>query len=78
MGSKEPEEFARDAQSLEREAWNHTFDNPEKYIKKKLKMLKRDMYIEPSWKEIEHLRTLKTQVAIDNAIRSIISRHWEK
>lgn len=51
---------------------------PEKYIKAKLKILKRDFWIEPTEKELEHLKTLTTQVSIDNAILSIIAHHWDK
>lgn len=51
---------------------------PEKYTNAKLKILYRDFYIEPTETELEHLKTLKTQVSIDNAILSIIAHHWDK
>lgn len=54
------------------------FTTPEKYAKAKLKILRRDFYIEPTEAELEHLKTLKTQISIDNAILSIINRHWDK
>ena len=52
------------------------FKTPEQYLKAKLKILKRDFYIEPTETEIEHLNTLKTQIEIDNAVLSIIAHHW--
>lgn len=52
------------------------FSTPEKYVKAKLKILRRDFYIEPTEVEIKHLNELKTQVSIDNAILGIINNHW--
>ena len=54
------------------------FKTAEKYVKDKLRILKRDFYIEATYEEVSHLKTLKTQTAIDNAILSIINRHWDK
>lgn len=53
------------------------FITPEKYIKSKLKILSRDFYIEATEEEIAHLKTLKTQISIDNAILGIINRRWD-
>ena len=53
------------------------FKNPKQYIKAKLKMLRNEMFIQPTEEEIRHLLTLKSDVAIDNAIHSIIDRHWD-
>jgi len=50
---------------------------PEKYIKAKLKILRRDFCIEATEEELEHLKTLTTQIAIDNAILGIINRRWD-
>ena len=52
------------------------FTTPEKYLKAKLKILNRDFKITPTETELEHLRTLTTEIAIDNAILSIINHHW--
>lgn len=52
------------------------FKNPEQYLKEKLKILSRDFKITPTETELEHLRTLTTQISIDNAILSVIARHW--
>ena len=49
---------------------------PEKYLKAKLKILSRDFKITPTETELEHLRTLTTEISIDNAILSVIARHW--
>lgn len=56
------------------------FKNPEQYIKARVKILsdRRSFGIIPTDEEMEHLRTLNTQVQIDNAIISIIDRRWNK
>lgn len=53
------------------------FKTPEKYIKSKLKILSRDFHIEATEEEVRHLKILKTQIAIDNAVLSIINHHWD-
>jgi hypothetical protein len=45
-------------------------------VQAKLKILRRDFYIDPTEEEIEHLKTLTTQISIDNAILGIINRRW--
>lgn len=52
------------------------FTTSEKYLKAKLRILRRDFCIQPTEKEIAHLNTLTTQISIDNAVLSIINRHW--
>ena len=52
------------------------FKIPENYVRDKLMILKRDFRIEATTDEINHLNTLTTQTAIDNAVLSIINRHW--
>ena len=52
------------------------FINPEQYLKAKLKILSRDFKIDPTETELEHLKTLTTQVSIDNAILSVIAKYW--
>jgi hypothetical protein len=52
------------------------FKTPRQYVEAKLKILDRDFYIKPTRDEILHLYTLKTQIAIDNAVLSIINHHW--
>lgn len=51
------------------------FTTPEKYLKAKLKILSHDFKITPTETELEHLRTLTTEISIDNAIPSVIARH---
>ena len=55
--------------------WN---GNAKKYLEGKLKILTdpRGFGITPTEREMEHLKTLKTQVAIDNAILGIINNRW--
>ena len=52
------------------------FKTPEQYTKAKLKILDRDFYIKPTEEELTHLKTLRTQISIDNAVLSIINHHW--
>ena len=54
------------------------FKTPKQYAEEKIKILERDFYITPTDAEILHLKTLKTQTAIDNAVLSIINHHWDK
>lgn len=63
-------------EKIEKECWYDNFENPEQYVGAKLDMLRNDMCINPTLKEIDHLYMLKTQSAIDNAVHSIIDRHW--
>ena len=55
--------------------WN---GNAKKYLEAKLRILTdiRGFGITPTEKETENLKTLKTQVQIDNAILTIIERRW--
>lgn len=54
------------------------FRNPKQYLREKLKILRDDMRIKPTWQELDHLNTLKTEGDIDRAIHSIIERAWSK
>ena len=58
--------------------YNPTFRNTEQYLKQKLKILTEHFCIAPTRKQMEHLRTLKTQCAIDNAILSIMDAYYNK
>lgn len=64
-------------EDIEKESWVPRFINHEQYVEAKLRILRCDMYIEPTKEEIEHLHELKTKTAIDNAVHSIINRHWK-
>jgi hypothetical protein len=52
--------------------------NAKKYLEEKLKILTdtRGFGITPTEREMEHLKTLETQIAIDNAILGIITNRW--
>ena len=54
------------------------FISADRYVMAKLKMLRYEMLIEPTHEEITHLYELKTETAIDNAVHSIIARHWDE
>ena len=73
----EMDEAMEDVTVYERKKTNNNhwteFDNPEQYVRE---MLHDDMFIRPTEEEIAHLRELKTATAIDNAVRTIVSRHW--
>ena len=52
--------------------------NPATYLNGKLRILtdRRGFGIVPTETEMKHLKTLKTQIAIDNAILGIINNRW--
>lgn len=58
------------------ESFLATFITPEQYVEDKLEMLREEMYIYPTYDEVKHLKSLKTETSIDNAVHSIIDRHW--
>ena len=62
----------------ERECWFAEFKTPKQYADAKIKMLREDMFIKPTKKEIEHLYSLKTQHDIDRSIASIVDKHWSQ
>jgi hypothetical protein len=51
--------------------------NPTQYVEFKLKMLREEMYINPTEEEVAHLMELKSELAIDRAVHTIIDRHWK-
>ena len=65
-----------DCDEQNRAAWDFDFKSPEQYVKGKLKMLRKEMYIQPTDAEVAHLNELKTMGDIDRAVHSIIERHW--
>ena len=65
------------ARQVTNDIYIEKFTTPEKYIKAKLKMLRRDFGITPSIEEIEHLNEFKTEISIDNAVRTLILRHLD-
>lgn len=54
------------------------FIRADRYVRAKLNMLRNEMLIEPTDAEVAHLYELKTETAIDNAVHSIIARHWDE
>lgn len=64
------------SQKEERVSWRNNFTSPEKYIKEKLRMLRKDMYIEPTLEELQNLNSKTTEVEIDAAVRKIVARAW--
>lgn len=48
----------------------------ESYLKRRLKILKRDFMLDITPNELTYLKSLKTEIAIDNAIRKIVIKHW--
>ena len=59
-----------------KESHSPKYTTPEKYVEAWIKILKRDFRITPTPAEMAHLKTLKAKVPIDNAILSIMDRHW--
>lgn len=58
--------------------YNPIFRNSSQYLKQKLKILTEHFCITPTSEQMAHLRTLKTQCAIDNAILSIMDAYYNK
>ena len=61
---------------LDAAGWLPKWTTPEKYIEAKVEILTKDFCITPTKDELAHLKTLKTQISIDNACRTIINNHW--
>ena len=64
---------------LDNETYNPKWTgDPTKYLDGKLKILTdpKGFCVHPTEKEMAHLRTLKTQTAIDNGILQVINNHW--
>ena len=76
FGVEKTKENQKEADRQKNDSFFITFVTPEQYVEDKIEMLREEMYIKPTKEEIEHLKTLKTEVSIDNAIHSIIDRHW--
>lgn len=65
---------------IEGATYNPTWKgNAQKYLEGKLKILTdpRAFGITPTEREMEHLKSLTTQAAIDNAILGIINSRWD-
>ena len=73
---KEPDEFEQEQVRRRMNNAYVDYENPAQYVEFKLEMLRKEMYIEPTEEEIEHLMSLDSELRIDNAVRSIIERHW--
>lgn len=58
--------------------WYGDTSSIKNYIRSKVKMLRNDMLIKPTDEELDNLNSLKTMVAVDNAVHSIIDRHWRE
>ena len=70
------DEFEQEQLRQKNKPWYEEFVTPEQYIEFKLTMLRKDMFIEPTDKEIARLREKKTETGINNVVKSIIARHW--
>lgn len=76
FGVEKTKENRHDEDWKKNDSFFITFVTPEQYVEGKIEMLKEEMCINPTAEEIEHLKTLKTETSIDNAVHSIIDRHW--
>ena len=56
--------------------YNPKWKNAEQYLEGKLKILNDGFRIVPTEMEMKHLKSLKTQTQIDNAILTIIDRRY--
>lgn len=48
----------------------------DEHRKMKMKMLRKEFGIIATQKEIEHMNTLKTEIAIDRYFHTILDNHW--
>lgn len=59
-------------------AWDTSeFIDINSYVDRKIEMLQKEMFIHVSDDEMNHLRGLDNQSAVDAAVRTIIDRHWD-
>lgn len=45
------------------------------YIEDKIRMLQKDFYIRPRAHELKHLRSLKSEMAVDRYIRDLFNKY---
>ena len=51
----------------------NTYHNMETYIAQKIKMLRKDFHIRLTTAEIKHMKSLQTEISVDNYVRTLIS-----
>lgn len=73
---RESDDVYKEERRQRTEHWGGNCETPEQYVKFKLRMLRKEMYINPTPEEIAHLKKMKTMTSIDNAVRTIIDNHW--
>ena len=78
FGVEKTADDRREADRQKNDSFFIAFITPEQYVEDKIEMLREEMCIKPTADEIKHLKTLKTETSIDNAVHSIIDRHWSK
>lgn len=44
------------------------------YVDEKLEMLRKDFYIRPNKKQVLHMQTLKSEIAVDNYCRKLFMK----
>lgn len=49
----------------------------EDYIEEKLQLMTKELMIRLTAKEVAYMRSLKSEIAADNAARTLIIKHWE-
>lgn len=57
--------------------WDNDYVNSDQYAKSQLKMLRKELWIEPSRDEVARLMRLKGRGAIDSFVQEIIERYEE-
>lgn len=58
-------------------SWDNDYVNSDQYAKSQLKMLRKELWIEPSKDEVARLMRLKGREAIDSFVQEIIERYEE-
>ena len=53
------------------------FTTPEQFVDAKVKILRNHLGINITYEDIAYLRQFKTEVQINNAVKTIINKYWE-
>ena len=51
----------------------NTYHNIETYVAQKIKILRKDFHIRLTTAEIKHMKSLQTEISVDNYVRTLIS-----
>lgn len=61
---------------IDKSATQHRNVSLNTYKRIKLQMLERDFCVHPEPEEIQHLNALKSEVAVDQFVTSLLDKYW--